>query len=318
MTVTGDKSYYMSLGNELLSELAAALGLSVMPGVGDTYSVLELDNGFSVKFTPWREGSMPYYIVLFNPANHYLFELDLSMIAALDDRFWWHLKIPRHPPNKPVLNTWLGQPSKFNVEYREQIRQVKESLESGTNVPRAGYGFVDDNTWSELCDKFIELMTRILASEGVQLTVGELPAEASDDDPSNPHYQRSKARRNQRQFRLKLIRLYDCRCAITGERTSAALEAAHISPYNEKGINHSTNGILLRADLHRLLDASLIAIDPDTLSLRVSEKLARTPYARLHGSVLQPRVDGSHPSDELLRTRWLLVENKFPTGRGRS
>lgn len=52
-------------------------------------------------------------------------------------------------------------------------------------------------------------------------------------------------------------------CALTGERTVAALEAAHIISSMDGGNEVIQNGLLLRADIHRLLDARAITLSPD-------------------------------------------------------
>jgi len=66
--------------------------------------------------------------------------------------------------------------------------------------------------------------------------------------------------RNQNKFRGALLAL-DKRCVLTGEETEEALEAAHIIPVKNNGTEIISNGILLRADLHRLYDSDLFAID---------------------------------------------------------
>ncbi|PSO48774.1 MAG: hypothetical protein BRC33_08750 [Cyanobacteria bacterium SW_9_44_58] len=50
---------------------------------------------------------------------------------------------------------------------------------------------------------------------------------------------------------------------MTGERTLPALDAAHIKPYAQSGSHTISNGLLLRADLHRLFDRFYITITPN-------------------------------------------------------
>ncbi|MBD5657047.1 MAG: HNH endonuclease [Candidatus Eremiobacteraeota bacterium] len=64
-------------------------------------------------------------------------------------------------------------------------------------------------------------------------------------------------RRGQGAFRLMVMDAYERRCAITGERTLPALEAAHIRPFSEHQSHQVRNGILMRSDLHRLYDLDL-------------------------------------------------------------
>ena len=53
------------------------------------------------------------------------------------------------------------------------------------------------------------------------------------------------------------------RCALTGDTTVQALEAAHLVPAREGENDVPSNGVALRADLHRLFDAGLFTFDPD-------------------------------------------------------
>jgi putative restriction endonuclease len=79
-------------------------------------------------------------------------------------------------------------------------------------------------------------------------------------------------RLGQRGFRYAVTERYERRCAMTGERSLPALEAAHIKPYSNDGPHRVSNGLLLRADLHRLFDAGYITITPD-LCIKVSKQL---------------------------------------------
>ena len=56
---------------------------------------------------------------------------------------------------------------------------------------------------------------------------------------------------------------YSRRCAVTGERTLPALDAAHIRPYADGGEHEACNGLLLRRDIHSLFDAGYVTVTPD-------------------------------------------------------
>jgi putative restriction endonuclease len=73
-------------------------------------------------------------------------------------------------------------------------------------------------------------------------------------------------------FRYAVTERYERRCAMTGERSLPALEAAHIKPYGKDGPHRVSNGLLLRADLHRLFDAGYMTVTPD-LHIKVSRQL---------------------------------------------
>ena len=68
-------------------------------------------------------------------------------------------------------------------------------------------------------------------------------------------------RPRQEAFHRVLLRAYEGRCAITGCDVEPALEAVHVADWRSE--NDACAGILLRADLHRLLDDDLLVIDGD-------------------------------------------------------
>lgn len=82
-------------------------------------------------------------------------------------------------------------------------------------------------------------------------------------------------RLGQSSFRVLVTDAYKRRCAITGENTLVALEAAHIVPYSKDGSHEIRNGLLLRADFHRLFDVGLVSVTQD-LRIKISPKIRET------------------------------------------
>jgi predicted restriction endonuclease len=56
---------------------------------------------------------------------------------------------------------------------------------------------------------------------------------------------------------------YGRRCAVTCERSLPTLDAAHIQPYRGPRSNHLQNGLVLRADIHRLFDSGYVTVTPE-------------------------------------------------------
>ena len=117
---------------------------------------------------------------------------------------------------------------------------------------------------------------------------------AAEEPRFGPAYL-AKARLGQGAFRTLVTDAYHRRCAVTGERSLPALEAAHIKAHAEKGPNQTQNGLLLRADIHRLFDDGYVTVDPD-LRFLVSPKLREEfengrAYYALEGRVLRNTPD---------------------------
>ena len=91
-------------------------------------------------------------------------------------------------------------------------------------------------------------------------------------------------------FRQSLLEM-DGHCALTCESCEAALEAAHIIPAYQGGPEYPENGMLLRADLHRLFDAGKFQICPETGKVLVAADFDYPSFklqkARISVSVLE-------------------------------
>jgi len=118
-------------------------------------------------------------------------------------------------------------------------------------------------------------------------------------------------------FRVAVTSAYRGACAVTGEHSMPVLEAAHIRPYEDEGQHTVSNGLLLRADVHRLFDRGYVTVSPD-LKFVVSQRLRQefengTVYYERHGKPIHlPSNAADRPDDELLR--WHNV-NVFERGR---
>jgi putative restriction endonuclease len=102
-------------------------------------------------------------------------------------------------------------------------------------------------------------------------------------------------------FRIVVTDDYQRRCAITGEKTLPALDAAHIRPYGEGGEHAPSNGILLRRDIHSLFDAGYVTVSP-SLHFEVSSKIREEfengrHYYELQGQPLAVPLTLSHRPD---------------------
>lgn len=148
--------------------------------------------------------------------------------------------------------------------------------------------------------------------------VAEAIAAAEDDaekagafDPTSVTDSRKRVmadiirRRGQPAFRKALMEAYGGACAITGCNLPAVLEAAHVHPYKGDHTNVVSNGLLLRADIHTLFDLGLVAIESESMVVRVSPELAGSEYEKLEGLRLRaPRSPAQRVSSDALDWHW--------------
>src|SRR5262249_14283864 len=114
-----------------------------------------------------------------------------------------------------------------------------------------------------------------------------------------------RPRLGQGAFRIVVTDAYERRCAITGERTLPALEAAHIKPYADGGSHEPSNGLLMRRDIHAQFDGGYVTVTPELrfhVSRRIKEEFENgRDYYRMHGqAVALPQSDLWRPDANAL------------------
>jgi len=107
-------------------------------------------------------------------------------------------------------------------------------------------------------------------------------------------------------FRIAVTEAYSRQCAVSEGKVLPALDAAHIRPYAEGGMHIKSNGILLRKDIHCVLDAGYATVDTDyrfVVSGKVKEVFDNgEEYRRLHGKRLRlPDQRSDWPDLQLLQ-----------------
>jgi len=143
-----------------------------------------------------------------------------------------------------------------------------------------------------------EVMERMSAMPSAGIAQAQLPRFGAP--------QLIKPRLGQGAFRLFVIDSYERRCAVTGERTLPILDAAHIRAFGEGGEHLTSNGLLLRTDVHRLFDLGYVTVAPERRFI-VSDRLRADfdngrDYYALDGRELRPpRNPEAMPSPEALR-----------------
>lgn len=147
----------------------------------------------------------------------------------------------------------------------------------------------DEVPGKEIWQKVEKLLEKYLLADSTT----EAKSQFMLEEPEFPSYGRSvltKVRVGQGAFRVLVTDAYSRRCSITGEKTLPVLEAAHIKPYAQSGPHFTSNGVLLRSDLHKLFDSGYLTITNDykiEISSRIKEEFQNgKEYYQYHGKEL--------------------------------
>ena len=80
---------------------------------------------------------------------------------------------------------------------------------------------------------------------------------------------------------------------------------SRLRPYRGTHTNLVTNGLLLRADIHTLLDYKLLAPEPETRAIVISRRLVGTQYDEFSGRrIAEPAAVTQRPADSVLERVW--------------
>jgi len=182
--------------------------------------------------------------------------------------------------------------------------------------------FFADGDWVE---QPADWKKNVVSGAGYDLEVGEgrriwgecraraeranLPGVPLAAEPAGARYgepQLVRPRLGQGTFRVAVTGAYGGACAVTLEHSLPVLEAAHIRPYGEEGTHEVSNGLLLRADLHRLFDAGYVTVTPEhrfVVSRRLEQEWSngRAYYAMEGREIALPGRITDRPDPELLR-----------------
>jgi putative restriction endonuclease len=209
------------------------------------------------------------------------------------------------------------------AKYRRIKPEEKEDFVIGCRVLTQPF-FLDQAQWISIPENFSKNIVKFKGystddPDGRRLwgaVQGALAGDAASGAPGFSDIEQQtrygepvlvKPRLGQGAFRILVTDNYRRRCAISGERTLPALDAAHIRPFSLGGTHEASNGILMRRDIHSLFDLGYVTITPG-LKFEVSRKIREEyengrHYYALHGSdVTVPETAERRP--ELSALTW--------------
>lgn len=104
-------------------------------------------------------------------------------------------------------------------------------------------------------------------------------------------------------FRTDVLDLYGSTCVVSGCSALDAIDAAHLVGVGIAGEDKPENGIVFRADLHRLFDAkpARMSIRPQGMTVHFSDE-CRSHYAAFEGTVIDLPEGG--PTPKAFNAHW--------------
>jgi putative restriction endonuclease len=199
------------------------------------------------------------------------------------------------------------------AKYRRVKPDEREDFVIGCRVLTQPF-FLDRSRWIATPESFAPTVVKFKSYstsdedgrrlwEAIQDTLVGMPARPPGfDEPARyGEPMLVRPRLGQGAFRVLVTDNYRRRCAVSGERTVPALDAAHITPFADGGLHEVSNGILMRRDIHSLFDLGYVTITPDMtfeVSRRIREEYENgRHYYSMHGTSIQPPEDATRRPD---------------------
>jgi len=215
------------------------------------------------------------------------------------DEMWSRIARYRHQVLDPRLDAEIGCIILVDPFFFDRKDWIPAPVDFSANIVRGkGYSLAESpgrELWNEVMMRRAAILQR----------KGRPAVERSTDGPMFGQPVLVKQRLGQGSFRVLVTDLYQRRCAVTGERALPVLQAAHIKPVSQEGVHRTSNGLLLRSDIHTLFDRGYVTVTPDR-RFRVSSRLKRDfdngeEYRRYAGRELAaPANSEDRPDPQLL------------------
>ena len=198
------------------------------------YAILQLPLNLSLRFQEW--GKKPFYIILFK-GTKYLFEIDLSRIVRKGNKYTWFLNKPSHKINLEFLNDNLPWVVEIDEQYLNEVRNIKNELNSGTRLSKSGYQLCKNESWDSLSDKILDLISLIIAAHTGLTVSNQNDIFDIDDKDALEGYEFDlliKARKRDRKIigERKILDKYTCQACgfhlIVNDKP--VIECHHINP----------------------------------------------------------------------------------------
>ena len=308
----------------MLDRKEATLRIFVGITDGDWYSFLS-QGEVPEEINFWQPSGSTQFRAL-QPGEPFLFKLHSPQDYIVGGGFFGHFSIA------PVSLAWSAFGPKNGAQTEQEMRSRIERYRRKPPTPTEDYSvgcillqapfFFDRADWIPVPEwsKSIvrgkgydsdtepgrSLWDQVSMRLAAIQNVGESLLATAEGGPrfGEPHL--IQPRLGQGSFRIAVTDAYGRHCAFTRSPVLPVLEAAHIQPFSAGGPHSIRNGLLLRQDLHTILDRGYMTVTPDyrvEVSRRIREEFdnGKEYYALQGSSIFLPATKGQYPSTQFLK-----------------
>lgn len=165
--------------------------------------------------------------------------------------------------------------------YRRQMRKWPNRARN-TKMPTLYFVDLRDHPEAASAGVVADLEVPLEAISGARMDA----APGADGPASSKITTEVERRLKQQAFRVRVGERYGWRCAVTGTAVRDALDAAHLPGRDWRVANQASDGVLLRADLHRLLDRGIAEIRGDRFAIVDAARAGE--YVEYDGRLILP------------------------------
>jgi len=173
-------------------------------------------------------------------------------LTSTERNYKWRVDLARFDDHAGTRVTWPEIVQALGGKGRRASQPQYSNLASAAHDMEKLFGKASDT----------HLFSTTDLSEGPEGSFPTLSVEPFEDrgDHRSRVSREVADRPGQGAFRTMLLAQYGGTCAVTGTAEEDSLDAAHVHPHEGEHTDVASNGLLLRADIHRLFDKHLLTI----------------------------------------------------------
>ena len=137
--------------------------------VDGCYQQLTFPDKSCIRYTSWDNASKLFYINLYSKPRKYIFELDLTRLVCIENKFTWYLAQPKNEKSKKVLKSELNELIEHPDYYVNKVNSQKEMFKQGRKITTNEKGFllIKDGSWEDLLKKLGTLIREVCKEHNI-------------------------------------------------------------------------------------------------------------------------------------------------------